>query len=59
MPKNRPHLIHLSSNPEDLVQIRAELETFVQISGDGIHLIDTKGAVVAVNDRFCGMLGYS
>jgi PAS domain S-box-containing protein len=38
---------------------KEKFELLMQTSGDGIHLIDTEGDVVEVNNMFCKMLGYS
>ncbi len=36
-----------------------KFELLLQTAGDGIHLLDTEGNVIEVNDMFCKMLGYS
>src|SRR5450759_1525185 len=34
-------------------------QTLMKIAQDGIHVIDTQGNIVEVNDAFCDMLGYT
>lgn len=34
-------------------------QTFLQMSADGIHILDMNGNVILASDKFCQMLGYS
>lgn len=45
------------SKKEDLLLKR--YQTLLQISNDGIHVIDKEGNIIEVNNAFCKMLGYT
>ncbi len=38
---------------------KEKFELLLKTAGDGIHILDTDGNVVEVNDKFCKMLGYT
>ncbi len=47
---------------QDEARLKREKENFellMQTSGDGIHVFDIQGNILAVNDKFCEMLGYT
>lgn len=42
-----------------LRQEKEKYEILLHSSGDGIHILDSQGNVLEVNQKFCDMLGYS
>ncbi len=56
-------IIHdVTERLQDEARLKREkenLELLMQTSGDGIHVFDMQGNILAVNDKFCEMLGYS
>jgi len=42
-----------------IYKLSKRYQTLLEVSNDGIHVIDKKGNIIEVNTKFCKMLGYS
>ncbi len=42
-----------------LTKLDKRYQTLLEVSNDGIHVVDRNGNLIEVNDKFCNMLGYS
>lgn len=53
------YLNSIKKSRELLREQKNQLETFLQASNDGIHILDADGRLIMANDRFFEMLGYT
>lgn len=57
--KQAMDILGMQLSLHNLEHEKKKYAAMLQISGDGVHIFDRMGNVIDINEKFCGMLGYT